>query len=73
VIIFCAYFDICIEGLEATQPERKKEVGEFIVWEDIRILRNTTNEDIYAHSTNKNTASIKLHDSIGSVSSCGNF
>ncbi|MEG0773894.1 GNAT family N-acetyltransferase [Clostridium sp.] len=54
-----------IEGLEVISPERKKGIGKSMVLEGIDMLRNTTNEEIFVHIANKNTASIKLHESIG--------
>lgn len=54
-----------IEGLEVIPTERKKGIGKSIVMEGIRILRNTTNENIFVNIANKNIASIKLHEGIG--------
>jgi RimJ/RimL family protein N-acetyltransferase len=69
-----------IEGLEVIAPERRKGIGKSIVMEGIRILRNMTDEPIYAHISNDNTASIKLHEGVGfkkissgSITSYGGF
>lgn len=69
-----------IEGLEVIPPERRKGVGKSIVMKGIHILRNKTKENIFVHISNKNIASIKLHEGIGfkkisngSINSYGEF
>lgn len=69
-----------IEGLEVIPPKRKKGIGKSIVIEGIRLLRGITDEQVFVHINNKNTASIRLHEEIGfkkisngSINSYGDF